>query len=875
MAEQSSEDARRQLQDQAWRLNNLYWIRDRDGNVVPFRMNWAQEALFDELWFMSLVLKARQLGFSTFIMLLGLDTALFTPEFAAATIAHRLDAAEDLFERNIKFPYSRLPEGLRNGIGLAKDAARHYQFTNGSSYKVDVSARSGALQFLHVSEFGKVCATQPQKAREIVTGSLEAVGNGNVVAIESTAEGQEGYFYDFCQEALAREQQGKRPGWQDWQLFFFPWWEHPDYVLSPGQAQDVVITEERTRYFERVEAEIGQEITHEQRLWYVSKARRLGEDMFREYPSTPEEAFWAAIHGAYYETQLAKARQEGRITRIPIEPTVGVETWWDLGMDDATAIWFVQRVGFEVRCVDYYEASGEGLEHYAQVLQDKAQEHGFVYTAHYGPHDIAVRELGTGLSRLETAERMGIRFTTVPQHRVEDGIQAVRNAFSNIWIDEERCDRGLRGLAHYRKEWDERRGTYRNQPLHDWASHACLTAGHEILTTAGPVPIERVRVGDRVAITDKCSSRVTHAGFVGWRPTVWVKLSDGTRLECTKDHKFFTESGVIPADALRYNERVSTQGDPQWDLEDLSLSRGGIRDAVTSSTAVFGTGGGESVGSSSPSETVRSGCSTVSCGKKITEYLIARWRLFLAMETGRTSHRATGRSAEKGRIVMSRQSMSARYSAVCGTTELSAATTTPSIATSTYTAQSGATIMARFLTGITSTTSTMIAATTGSRTWKRLRRATIHGITRLITNGLVAKKMQSSSGERAKRQNTGIGPSRARRGIGVTANERGNADSLNKRDAQSVGESTQPTFLPGASTAAGRVAPARIVSVEPTGKVEPVYDITVAKHHCYWVNGVLTSNSDAVRTGIMGQGAASARRAVAVKKEAPGSRAFA
>lgn len=466
-----SADAKQLLQDQRWRLNNLYFIKNRDGLVIPFRLNWMQESLFEELWFFSLVLKARQLGASTFLMLLGLDTALFTPNYAAATIAHRLESAEGLFERNIAFPYSRLPEGIRNSIGLTQDRTMQYRFSNGSSYKVDVSARSGSLQYLHISEFGKICATAPHKAKEIVTGSIEAVGKGNIVAVESTAEGREGYFFDFCQEALHREEQGRRPGWQDWQLFFFPWWQEPQYTLTQDQAEGVVITQARAEYFERIEAEIGEPLTLGQKLWYVAKAQRLGEDMLREYPSTPAEAFDASVQGAYYQKQLSQARTDGRIGKIPHEPGLGVETWWDLGMDDAMSIWFVQRLGLEIRAIDYLEDSGEGLEFYAHALQERATEHGYTYTRHFGPHDIAVRELGTGLSRWSTAKSLGIEFIIVPQHRVDDGIQAVRNAFHRCYFDESRCAKGLAALQNYRKEWDERLGCYKNRPLHDWASH--------------------------------------------------------------------------------------------------------------------------------------------------------------------------------------------------------------------------------------------------------------------------------------------------------------------------------------------------------------------------------------------------------------------
>ncbi|RHH25982.1 terminase large subunit domain-containing protein [Desulfovibrio legallii] len=187
-----------------------------------------------------------------------------------------------------------------------------------------------------------------------------------------------------------------------------------------------------------------------------------------EYAQEFECSFAAAVRGAYYAELIDAAEVAGRIRDITVEPQLPVHTAWDLGMDDATAIWFFQvEPSGDWRFVDYYEASGEGLAHYAKVLQDK----GYLYGTHVAPHDIRVRELGTGKSRWERASELGIRFAIAPQLQVSDGIDAVRHKLPRCWFDSTRCADGVRALRTYRKEWREKNNVYADRPRHDWTSH--------------------------------------------------------------------------------------------------------------------------------------------------------------------------------------------------------------------------------------------------------------------------------------------------------------------------------------------------------------------------------------------------------------------
>uniref|UniRef100_A0A6M3LHC4 Putative terminase n=1 Tax=viral metagenome TaxID=1070528 RepID=A0A6M3LHC4_9ZZZZ len=183
-------------------------------------------------------------------------------------------------------------------------------------------------------------------------------------------------------------------------------------------------------------------------------------------------SFESAILGAYYASEMRQMRHEGRIKDVPWLPDAQVDTYWDLGIDDSMSIWFAQSVGQEIRLIDYYELSGEGLAHYAKVLTDKSANLGYRYGKHVAPHDIQVRELGTGKSRLEVARDLGINFEVARRvERKEDGHQAVRAVLPSCWFDQTRCQRGIDALSSYRKHYDETNKVFGVSPVHDWSSH--------------------------------------------------------------------------------------------------------------------------------------------------------------------------------------------------------------------------------------------------------------------------------------------------------------------------------------------------------------------------------------------------------------------
>lgn len=449
-----------QFLDPLWRLSNLYWIVDKDGQRVKFDPNPAQLLYLGSAGSEDLILKARQLGFTTLMCLIGLDEAVFLNDHRVAIIAHTLNDANEIFDSKVKYPYDNLPDAIRARRPAVNDRAGMLKFEHGSSIRVATSARSGTLQRLHVSEFGKICAKYPQKAREIVTGAFPAVGK-NPKTIESTAEGQEGYFYDFAEKAM----RGEGP----FAFHFFPWWKDAKYIYDPAA---VLILAEHKAYFDKLKHEHKIDLTPAQQAWWVKQEQLLGADMKRENPSTPEEAFEQAIEGAYFASQLSFADRRGHIGRFPYDPRFPVNTFWDLGRNDLNTIWLHQRIGERNRFIGYYENSGEHLSHYARWLRDWARENDAQFGDHFWPHDGSREDLFLENGRLGEAEKQGLKPKIVKRTANKmDAIDAARSVFPSCDFDQVGCATGIKRLRHYRKEWDEEREVWRDRPRHDVNSH--------------------------------------------------------------------------------------------------------------------------------------------------------------------------------------------------------------------------------------------------------------------------------------------------------------------------------------------------------------------------------------------------------------------
>lgn len=454
-----------------WRIFGgfLYRITARgdfgEATSIPFRPNAAQRKFIESLWYRNLILKARQLGFSTAVAILWLDHALFVRDQRCGIIAQDREAAEVLFRDKVKFAYENLPAVIRARFPLASDSRSELLFShNNSSIRVATSMRSGTIHRLHVSEYGKICAQYPDKAEEVMTGSIPAVPQDGIVVIESTAEGASGEFHEMVQRARVLMSGSAKETQRDYRLHFFPWWSEPRYRMDSSALH---VTPADHEYFDEIEAESGGKIDAEQRAWYVATraADFVGreERMWQEYPSTVDEAFQQSTKGGYYTKSLAELVSRGAITAVPVLDAP-VSTFWDIGNSDGCAIWFAQSLRGEDRFIGYYEAHEEDLRHYAKALQDA----GHVYDTHYVPHDAGHRRLSDfNRSTLEMLEQLlpGQRFVVVPRiTTLQSGIEATRKHLRSAWFDAEGCRAGIERLRGYRKSYNRSERRYTDQP---------------------------------------------------------------------------------------------------------------------------------------------------------------------------------------------------------------------------------------------------------------------------------------------------------------------------------------------------------------------------------------------------------------------------
>lgn len=451
------------LGDRLWRIDNLYTVKLESGEIIPFRLNDEQRQFVETAHGFNIILKARQLGFTTLVCILMLDACLFNSNTACGIIADTRENASKIFVEKIKDVYSRLPDWLKRERPTKTDRANELKFSNNSVIWTGTSHRGGTLQWLHISEYGKICAKWPHKAKEIRTGALNTVHAGQTIIVESTAEGQEGHFFDMTQRAKAKADLGTPLTPLDFKLHFFPWWRKSSYAIDP---EGVIISADVAKYFETLRLRHGVELSDAQKAWYAKKLEDQEEEMAREYPSTSEEPFFTAIEGGFYTRELAKAREDKRVCRVPYETALPVHTMWDLGLDDEMACWFMQAHGRELRFIRYMEWHDTGL---AECISD-IQKLGYsVWGKMAMPHDIEVRDLVGNEKRKTFLENAGFNVIVAPSGpgSLAEGISQVRMLFSRMYFDEEHCAVGLKRLTAYRKQWDHIRGVWLPKPLHD------------------------------------------------------------------------------------------------------------------------------------------------------------------------------------------------------------------------------------------------------------------------------------------------------------------------------------------------------------------------------------------------------------------------
>jgi hypothetical protein len=494
------------VNDQEWRLNHLYFINTKSQGVIRFKMNWAQAELYHGLHTRTTILKARQLGMSTFTSLYMLDNCLFNKSFNGGIIDQKADDAEEKMAK-IRLAYECMQDQPQNEYdhvedpedrraiamfaqamtdktrgGVKADINKAYAtFSNGSTIRSGLSLRGGTIHFLHISEYGPIAAKDPARAIEIKNGGFNTVPDDGCIIIESTHEGgRRGENYRILKAAM--ENQGKELSALEWKFFFFPWWKQKEYRAKSNRPLDVGHLRE---YFEGLEAQ-GIMLDDEQKRWYCIQEKSLDTGIKTEFPSTAEEALMGETRGSIYGSILMRLRKEGRVgAEFEVEPFYKLFVSWDIGMQDYTCMWLWQVGGDgKYYAVDYYCSHNKDFMHYVEKVRSWERTYGATMV-HLLPHDAKQRSFETGLPRFLAFDKAfgANSFRLIPRVNMTwEGIDAFKLLLKRAVFhkrcgvtihDDETGDdymSGMDSLENYRVN------AHTGEPQHDEASHGADAA---------------------------------------------------------------------------------------------------------------------------------------------------------------------------------------------------------------------------------------------------------------------------------------------------------------------------------------------------------------------------------------------------------------
>lgn len=483
-------DLERKILDRNWRIRNLYLILNEDGIMEPFVLRDEQETFDRDRHNRNKVPKARKLGMSTFIDIDYLDRCLFTPNFKSGVVDlteqdafAKLDIARFAWENGPFHPDPQIAaiwRMLHRTNSLLRDSAGSMEWKNGSQFTAGVSYTGKTPQALHVSELGPISVAHPRKAEAIRRGSMNAVPPNGLIDVETTMEGGRwGVCYEIFK--LALDASGKDLTPLDWKLHFFPWHNHPSYVL-PGATPTNAATLE---YFAKIEEEHGLTISPERQAWYEAKKREQGENMWQQFPTVVEECDRHVVAGQIFP-EMVRVRVEGRVRDFKPEVGPPLFTCWDIGASDNMAGWCVQPTRRDINWIDWAAGEGAGAAGMAAILRRWEAEHGDI-AAHLLPHDAEQTDKGSGRTFVDQLTDAGIprrKIVIVP--RIPDkwvGIDEARKMLPESWFhsrtDEEVRDpmtdaklpSGVGRLEGYRKKIDTSTGETRSVPVGDICSH--------------------------------------------------------------------------------------------------------------------------------------------------------------------------------------------------------------------------------------------------------------------------------------------------------------------------------------------------------------------------------------------------------------------
>ena len=460
----NEEFIRTKLASKLWRLNNLYKIRDKNGELCTMKLNESQ--LYTLTQFKhnkKIILKSRQQGMTTLAVAYNLDSCIFKAGFSAGVQSYGIDESRKL-QLKAKLMWEEFDPDIKSAlnIDLIINNANGMQFTNGSILKIG-NFRGDTLQSLHVSELAKIAKKYPEKARELKTGAFQAIGKNSKITIESTAEGKAGLFYEMWQKAVMKKRLCEAEGVQlspfDFEPIFLSWMMDPDCNINTP----VKIPDELQDYL----GSFNPPLRDTQKWWYAAKYEEIGQEIKQEYPSTPKEAFEKVLEGTYYANEYRKLT----LGKFEYDKNYLVFSAVDLGMNDTFSNIFFQ-VDVKGVCTIFaeYMDSGHGLEYYKDVYDAMGKKYNWVFGHTYVPHDVAVRELTSDKTRLEVLKALKFNPIVIKRHQLIDGIETTRQFLKEVRIDTS-CETTIAAIQNYRKAFNDQLGVFLDKPVHDEHSH--------------------------------------------------------------------------------------------------------------------------------------------------------------------------------------------------------------------------------------------------------------------------------------------------------------------------------------------------------------------------------------------------------------------
>lgn len=458
-----------EFKDQRWRLNNLYMCRkEGKGDAIPFVPRPEQVAIFDHLIDRPsepiYIIKSRRLGLSTGLNIFNVDSAKTNKGWVGVLIDQKQEDATKKMIQQIRFSYDNLPKAVLANLANTKRNDSEFRIrlkdepeAAESVIFATTGARGGDCSLLHVSEMGPIAALDPPRAKEIVTGAFPAARMGRRVIETTWMGGKYGELWELVKPILEHDPNAEGT------IYFFPWHDDPAAIRTEG-----MVTAEIEDYFKALSSKLSKSFSPEQKKWYAAKKVEQRSAIYREYPSTLEEAFRAPIEGAIYAEAIDAARTGGRILPFPVDRSALVHTAWDLGAPLNTVTWYFQLIAGEIRVIDCdLDLSILGTDRVARIMSK-----GYPLGVHLVPHDATGKPV-SGKSSVDVLAEAGLsNIRIVPRvDRVWVGVDACLAVFPRFTFHSVNCAEGLERLANYRFEKQSSGGATKSEPVHDRNSH--------------------------------------------------------------------------------------------------------------------------------------------------------------------------------------------------------------------------------------------------------------------------------------------------------------------------------------------------------------------------------------------------------------------